>query len=327
MKELHSTAGMSRRRFLSLSMLAACGGAVAAPAKKKEEDNASVICIDAETCRVLFSQNADLPRPEASLVKLMQLLLVAEGLEAGKWTLDQAIPVSAKAQGMGGTQVLLAQGETWPLGHLMHAVAVASANDAAMAVAEGLWGGEAEYLKAMNVRAAELGMKNTVYHSVHGLPPDKGEEPDQTTASDMALLGQNCVRHAQILDWTSTKEFQFRPGGAKFFNTNKLLWRLNDCDGLKTGYIRAAGFCVVATAKRDNQRLISVVLGSVSKYGRFNVAEKAIEDGFQVLAKIKANTVSEDAFPVLEGATSPGWRLELHNGVAGWKGLDTPNAG
>lgn len=287
----------------------------------------SLFCMEAESSHILFEQNATAQRPPASIVKLMQMLLVAEGLASGKWTLEQPITISAKSQGMGGTQVLLAANETWPLGHLMLGVAVASANDAAMAVAEGLWGGEEEYLKAMNARAQELGMRDTEYHSVHGLPPDKGELPDRTTARDMAILARACVGYQQIMEWTSTKEFQFRPKGTVHYNTNKLLWRMKDCDGLKTGFIRAAGFCVVATAQRDGVRLVGVVLGSPSKYGRFNLAENMMETAFSKLAELKSTNATLDAYPVLEGGKPGGWRLEVRDGVAKWKGLPKPEAG
>jgi D-alanyl-D-alanine carboxypeptidase (penicillin-binding protein 5/6) len=328
MQQMDKYGYLSRRGFLGVSGLAAWRASAAGkPAPKTVEKPVGAICIDVDTGRILFQQEADTPRVPASLVKMMQLLLVAEGLEAGRWTPEQVITVSAKAQGMGGTQVLLAAGETWPLEHLMQAVAVASANDAAMAVAEGLWGSEAEYLRVMNVRAAELGMTNTEYHSVHGLPPDRGKEPDVTTAGDMARLALTCVCHPRILGWTCLKELKFRPEGAIHYNTNKMLWRMPDCDGLKTGYIRAAGFCVVATAKRGNIRLIGVVLGSNSKYGRFNFAEEMLDNGFATMQKVTAGGMAADTLPVLAGVTTPGWRLEVRDGVARWHGLEEKGDG
>ena len=128
----------------------------------------SLIAIEAETGMILYEKNADIVRPPASMIKLMQMLLVSEGLREGKWTLDQPITASRKAQHMGGTQVYLEAGDVFPLDHLMKAVSVASANDATMAVAEGLWGSEDAYKEAMNKRAQELGMKSSVFYSVHG---------------------------------------------------------------------------------------------------------------------------------------------------------------
>ena len=251
------------------------------------EPSVSTICIEAQSGLIIAEANADVRRAPASMVKMMQMLLVAEGLRAGTWTLATPVTVTAHAQNMGGTQVYLEQGGLHPLGQLMQAVAVASANDAAMAVAEGLWGSEDAYKEAMNQRAAELGMTNTVFHSVHGLPPDAGEEADRTTARDMARLAQFCVLEPRILEWTRCKEFTFKPGQAVNYNTNKLLWRMDDCDGLKTGFIRSAGFCVTATAARDNIRLIAVVMGGQSSGPRFDTARKLLEDGFAQVCRTK----------------------------------------
>jgi len=146
-----------------------------------------------------------------------------------------------------------------------------------------------------------LGMTNTVFHSVHGLPPSAGEEPDQTTARDMAKLGQLCVQDPQILKWTSQKELQFRPEEALKMSTNKLLWQMDGCDGIKTGYIRDAGFCITASACRDNVRLIAVVMGDSRKQDRFTSAKRLLDEGFaQVCRKqlIAAGDVVGDAVSV-----------------------------
>lgn len=249
----------------------------AIPARAAGEADISVICIEADRGLVLFEENAGIKRPPASMIKLMLMLLVTEGYERGDWTPDMPIAVTAHAESMGGTQVYLKEGETWPLEHLMHAVAVASANDASMAVAEGLWGSEAAYLKVANARAAELGMKDTVIHGVHGLPPDNGKDFDMTTARDMAILSLACIKKPEIMALVGQKELQFRPEDATKHNTNKLLWRMQDCDGLKTGYINAAGFCISATAQRHGRRLVCVVMGSNSKYGRFQLAQDTFD--------------------------------------------------
>ena len=240
----------------------------------------SAVCVEAGTGRVLHETHGALVRPPASMLKMMLMLLVAEGIEAERWRGDTVISVSARAAAMGGTQVFLSEGETRTLEELMQATAVASANDAAMAVGEGLWGGEAAYLRAANERAQRLGMRDTVLRSIHGLPPDPGELPDETTARDMATLARACVKMPRILAWTSRKSIRFRPGAAEVYNTNKLLWRLEGCDGLKTGYIRAAGFCLTATAERSGVRLVCVVMGAPSYRDRYNVASALLEAGF-----------------------------------------------
>jgi D-alanyl-D-alanine carboxypeptidase (penicillin-binding protein 5/6) len=246
---------------------------------------------------VLAESNADYLRPPASMVKLLQLLLVAEGLKGGTWTLETPISVSEHAQHMGGTQVYLKAGEVHRLAELIPAVAVASANDAAMAVAEGLWGSEQAFLARMNARARELGMTNSEFSSVHGLPPDKGEQPDRTTARNMAALARACVREPVILEWVNQKEFQLRPDQAIHYNTNKLLWRFEGCDGLKTGYTRAAGFCAAVTAQREDLRLIAVVMGFPSNSGRFKLADQLLEDGFARLCRVRVATRGEAVEP------------------------------
>lgn len=254
---------------------------------RKADESVSAICIEAQTGLVLAEQNADALRPPASMVKMMLMLLVGEGLRDGKWTLETPIAISEKAQAMGGSQIYLEANQSVPLGRIMLAVAVASANDAAMAVAEALWGSEEAYLKRMNERAAELGMTRSVFRSVHGLPPGKGKEPDETTARDMARLAQFCVRDPQILEWTSTKEAVLKDGAPAAYNTNKLLWKMDGCDGVKTGYIRDAGYCVTATAVRDGIRLIAVAMGLEANHARFEAAQSLLEQAFTEVTKAR----------------------------------------
>lgn len=248
----------------------------------------SSIAVEAETGLILHEENADIVRPPASMIKLMAMLLVSEGVDEGLWALEKQVVASRKAQHMGGTQVYLEAGDTHPLEDLMQAIAVASANDATMAVAEGLWGSEEAYLEAMNTRAAELGMASSEFHSVHGLPPDRGEEFDKTTARDMALLGRTCAQHERIMGWTNLRSIQFREGEPRKYTTNKLMRRRDDMDGMKTGYIRAAGFCITATLKQDGVRVISVVMGHPDKMERFRLAERLLDEG---VANVRSGTL------------------------------------
>lgn len=254
------------------------------------EQPMSLVCIEAESGRVLHEEGATIVRPPASMVKMMLMLCVAEGIESGGWVADTPIVVSKLAQSMGGTQLFLAAGEVWPLDQLMQGVAVASANDAALAVAEGLWGSKADYLQAANERAATLGMADTVIRSVHGLPPDPGDLPDETTAHDMATLARACAQSPRILAWTARQRFRFRPGGNEVYSTNKLLGRVDGCDGLKTGYIRAAGYCITATAERDGVRLVCVVMGAPRLQDRFDQAEALLAAGFARIQQADAET-------------------------------------
>ena len=274
------------------------------PFVARAEDPApiSYICVEAESGQVIDEAFADLRRPPASMVKLMLMLVVCEGLDNGTWQPGTPITVSARAQFMGGSQVYLEKGQTWPLDHLMHAVAIGSANDAALAVAEGLFGTVEAYVQVMNKRAQELGMVDSVFHSPHGLPPDKGQEPDLTTARDMALLAREAAKHPRIFAWTSVREFEFKPGQAMLYNTNKLLWRMEECDGLKTGYINAAGYCLTATATRDGLRVITVIMGADSFNGRFQLAQQLLEHG---LASLKHATLLRAGDPIGEPQAIP----------------------
>jgi D-alanyl-D-alanine carboxypeptidase (penicillin-binding protein 5/6) len=248
----------------------------------------SWISIDADSGVIIEEHNADEIRPPASMIKIMMMLMVVEGLERGDWTLDESITASRKAQHMGGTQVYLEAGDVHPLGHLMKALAVSSANDAAMAIAENLWGSEEAYSEAMNKRADDLGMTNTQFYSVHGLPPDRGEKLDQTTARDMSILARACLgreyaqaREDLIISWSSMRSYEFRPGEGLKYTTNKLMRRRDDIDGLKTGYIRASGFCITATRATPNRRIISVVMGHENSNERFELAERLLDEGFR----------------------------------------------
>lgn len=253
-------------------------------------DGVSALCIEAESGLILYEKDAGVVRPPASMLKMMVMLLVSEGVEAGLWSLDNPIAVSARAQSMGGSQVYIKAGEVYPLAQLMRAVAVASANDAAVAVAEGLFGSVENCLARMNERARELGMLQTTFRSVNGLPPEPGQPFDETTAQDLAQLARRCVRDPLVMDWVGQREFVFKPGTAPKYNTNKLLWRVADCDGLKTGYIRAAGFCVTATAQRNGLRLISIVMGHQNKNARFQLAQDLLEVGFTQVKKERVVT-------------------------------------
>jgi D-alanyl-D-alanine carboxypeptidase (penicillin-binding protein 5/6) len=258
----------------------------------------STICIEARTGLVLTQSNAGLVRPPASMIKMMLFYLVSEGLENGSWHADTPIEISAYAESIGGTQLYLETGEIWTLGDLMQGIAVASANDAAMAVAEGLWGSKAAYLEAANKKAQELGLVQTVVRSVHGLPPEPGELPDETTARDMAVLAQWCVLSPQIMQWAGCREWTPPGETSPRQNTNKLLYQLDGCDGLKTGYITAAGFCLTATVLRDEVRLIAVVMGCSSNSARFAETQAVLDTAFANVERVQAVSQGEELVPV-----------------------------
>jgi serine-type D-Ala-D-Ala carboxypeptidase (penicillin-binding protein 5/6) len=235
---------------------------VAAPASHPQPPFEAYAVVDAADGQILEGQNTHLRWPQASLTKLMLACVIAEKLECGELQLDEPITASKNSQGMGGTQVFLKAGETFSLNELMKAVLIESANDAAYAVAEHVAGRADAFAELMNRKARELGMTDTEFYCVHGLPPLNGGGENITTCSDMILLALEVLKHPQILSWTSIEQTTFRNGTLVISNKNKLLGRQLGVDGLKTGYYRKAGFNIVATGKNGDKRVIVVVLGS-----------------------------------------------------------------
>jgi D-alanyl-D-alanine carboxypeptidase (penicillin-binding protein 5/6) len=226
---------------------------------------------DAADGKILEGLNVNGRWPQASLTKLMLAVVVMDMIERGDLHLDDRVTVSRKADAMGGSQVFLKAGETFTLEELMQAALIESANDAAYAVAEYAAGISDEFVKLMNAKAQALGMLDTEFHCVHGLPPAKGGADNISTCSDMIRLAREALQHPQIIEWTSIERTTFRSGTLPISNKNKLVGRVPGVDGLKTGYTRRAGFNIVAVGKTGDRRLIVVVLGS---------PESRIRDGF-----------------------------------------------
>ncbi|HLH56648.1 MAG TPA: D-alanyl-D-alanine carboxypeptidase family protein [Verrucomicrobiae bacterium] len=245
------------------------------------------IAIDAATGKVLFQDQADTHGYPASMQKLMDLLIILERIEHGQLSLTDQVPVSAKAAKTGGSQVWLAEKESFSVDDMLYALMVQSANDAAVALAEKVAGSTDAFVDLMNHKAKELGMNSTSFHSVHGLPPSPGQEHDVTTARDFAMLCREVVRHPEALHYTSTRERAFRqnvPGKTIVMRThNHLLARVEGCDGLKTGYFAQAGFSIAVTAARHGQRVIVVVLDSPDLKTRDHHAAELVAKGFAAL--------------------------------------------
>jgi serine-type D-Ala-D-Ala carboxypeptidase (penicillin-binding protein 5/6) len=236
--------------------------------------------IEPNTGQVVFAKNEHQPWPTASLAKMMLMEIVTEKIDDGSLKLTDQIPTSEKAAKMGGSQVYLKEGETFPLDDMMKSIVVHSANDSSVAVAEYLAGSTEAFVLMMNAEAEKLGMKDTHYYSVHGLPPAPGEQADVASAYDQALLARALVKHPQILKWSGITTAPFRAGTFELRNTNHLLFNYEGCDGLKTGFYYKAGFNVVATAHRAGMRLIAVVLGSPRKGENFRSAAEMLSVGF-----------------------------------------------
>lgn len=246
----------------------------------------AAILIEADSGQVLEEQNADEKLVPASIVKMMVMLVVAEAVGKGVHKLDEAVITSAAASKIGGSQVYLKQGEKFSLGELLKTVSVVSANDSSHAIAEHVAGSTQAFVQLMNERAKQLGMKTTLYHSVHGLPPGPGEQADYTTARDTAILAREIVKHPMLLKWTATVKDTFRGGQFGLLNTNnRLLRTFQGMDGIKTGYYGEAGFNLCATAKREGMRLVSVVLGATTRPIRDRESSRLLLQGFRLYKK------------------------------------------
>ncbi len=243
----------------------------------------SALVIDADTNQILFEDNASALVYPASVLKLMDLLVILEYIEQGKAKLDQMVQVTKEASQMGGSQVYLDPNEQFSVEDLIYALAVQSANDAAVALATHLAGSTKAFIDIMNRRAQELGMKDTHFYSVHGLPPAKGQEPDQTTARDLSILARELAKKPEIFLYTGTTERPIRDGKFIMRNHNHLLGRVNGCDGFKTGYFQAAGFSIVATAQRDGTRIIAIVMGSKDRKIRDAKTTELLAKGFALV--------------------------------------------
>jgi len=237
----------------------------------------SAILIEAETGEVVFAMNEHEKLPIASITKIMTMLLVMEAVDSGKLSLKDTVTISANASRMGGSQVYLEEGEVFTVEELLKAVAVHSANDASVALAEKVSGSEEAFVHLMNERARELKMNNTCFLDSTGLT----DEGHYSTAYDIAIMSRELLtKHPKIIYYTTIWHDSFRDGKFDLDNTNKLVRRYSGVTGLKTGFTSKAGFCLAASAERDGTHFISVVLGSESNELRFSESAKLLDFGF-----------------------------------------------
>jgi len=260
-------------------------------------DFKSAIVIDAETGLTLVAANENKRRQPASMLKMMTELIVLEHLAEGELKLDESVKVSAKASKMGGSQVYLKHGEIFTVEELLHALAIHSANDAAVTLAEHVAGSTDAFIDLMNMRAQDMGMADTEFHTVHGLPPGWKQEPDMTTARDLAILGRELVQYPQALEWASTKTAPFRDGKFTLYNPNKLVGNYRGLDGIKTGYTASAGFCVTASAIQKGKRLISVVMGCSTDKARATETTRLLTYGFNMYKQVPVIAAAGEALP------------------------------
>ncbi len=227
----------------------------------------SGIIMEASTGKILFDKNMDEQKSPASMTKIMTMLLTVEAIESGKISLDDEVNISANASKMGGSQVYLEENSTATVEMLLKSIAIGSANDASVAVAEKIGGTESNFVNMMNKRAKELGAVNTTFKNPHGLD----EEGHLTTAHDLALIAKELIKHKEILKLTSTYETTITHKNGKslwLVNTNKLIKFYNGLDGLKTGFTDNAGYCLTGTMLRNDMRLITVTMKAPTKEDR-----------------------------------------------------------
>jgi D-alanyl-D-alanine carboxypeptidase (penicillin-binding protein 5/6) len=239
----------------------------------------AALVMNAETREVVFEKNPHKVLLPASLTKMMLALLALEKVDQGLISPRDRVRVSERASRVGESQVYLKPGEMISFGDLMKAVLIRSANDAAVAVAEYISGSTVDFIRMMNGRARELGMRNTAFYNVHGLPSSRGRD-NISTVFDMAILAAQLTEYPQALHWCSLQTTTIRDGTYPINNTNKLLGWFPGLDGLKTGFFRRAGFNIAATAKRGDLRLIAIVMGSPTSRVRFNETRKLLSIGF-----------------------------------------------
>lgn len=227
----------------------------------------SGIIMEASTGKILFDKNMDEQKSPASMTKIMTMLLTVEAIESGKISLEDEVNISANASKMGGSQVYLEENSTATVDMLLKSIAIGSANDASVAVAEKIGGTESNFVNMMNKRAKELGAVNTTFKNPHGLD----EEGHLTTAHDLALIAKELIKHKEILKLTSTYETTITHKNGKslwLVNTNKLIKFYNGLDGLKTGFTDNAGYCLTGTMLRNDMRLITVTMKAPTKEDR-----------------------------------------------------------
>ena len=246
----------------------------------------SAILIEKTTGTVIYEKNADERMEPASVTKVMTILLIVEAIESGGISLDDAVPVSAYAASMGGSQIFLEEGERMSVREMLKSIVVASANDAAVAMAEYLAGSESAFAARMNARASELGMKNTTFKNCTGLLDDTEH---LTTARDIALMSRELISHDMIKEYTTIWMDTVRGGQFGLTNTNKLVRFYDGATGLKTGFTSRSMYCLSATAERGGVEYIAVILHGATSAERFEDAKTLLNYAFANCALISAS--------------------------------------
>lgn len=264
-----------------LCVLTFFAGSMTSPAAHAAKlDVRGAILMDLDAVQVIYKQNENRRIPPASLTKIMTMYLVFDALKAKKLSLNTKVKVSRKAARTGGSSMHLRQGDVVTVKQLLYGMAVASGNDACVAVAEHMAGSESRFVELMNKKAQKLKMKNTVFKTCSGLPA----EGQYTTASDMLALSRNYIMiHPESLVYHNTKKYSYRRYSLK--NNNPLLGKYKGADGLKTGWTIASGYNIVSTARRGGTRLVAVILGAGSNDIRARELRRLMDAGFALQSR------------------------------------------
>lgn len=239
----------------------------------------SAILMDFDTGEILYSKNASEVLPPASMTKIMSMLLIMERIDNKTLSLTDEVTISENAASMGGSQVFLQAGETYKVEELLKGIAIASGNDAVVAMAEKVSGSVSDFVALMNEKAKSLGLTNTKFLNPHGLDT----EGHVTTAHDMAIIARELIKHTSILKFTSIYEDYLKKNDGSsiwLVNTNKLVRFYDGVDGLKTGFTKNAGYCLTSTAKKNNTRFITVVMGAETSDKRSSDTVNMLNYGF-----------------------------------------------
>ena len=254
---------------------------------------------EASTGKVLYSENEFKSASPASVTKVMTLLLVCEALDEGKFKLNDTVRISAYAASMGGSQVFLEEGERISVEDLIKSTVIASGNDSSVALAELCAGSEAAFVRMMNARAAELGLKNTNFENTTGL--DDTTVDHYSCAADIATMSRALISHPIILKYSSIWQDSIRDGEFVLTNTNRLVRYYDGCNGLKTGSTDKAGYCVSVTARRENMQLVAVIMGAKSRDERNAAARELLDYGFANYSLFEAPEKYLEDCEVLKG--------------------------
>ncbi|SFC43426.1 D-alanyl-D-alanine carboxypeptidase (penicillin-binding protein 5/6) [Bacillus sp. OV322] len=308
------------KRILSLSMTILLAASLLSPsafAAKKEgnqlaENASSAILIERDTGAVLYQKNSDQKLPPASMTKIMTMLLIMDAVDKGELKLNEKIRTSEYAASMGGSQIFLEPGEEMTTEQMLRGISIGSANDASVAVAERLAGSEEAFVKKMNEKAKELGLKNTRFQNATGLPVKN----HYSTAHDMSIMAKELLKYDLITKFTGTYESFLREGTDKKFwlvNTNRLVKFYPGVDGLKTGFTNEAKYCLTATAKKGNMRVIAVIFGAPSPKERNAQITKMLDYAFSQYTthpiykrdiKLGESSISKGSRKTVTGVTS-----------------------